>query len=203
MPDPTEPTHTVFALHFLDYVAFFAYFGALSLIGWWAGRKKDKTSADYFLAGRSLPWYVVGSSYIAANISTEHFIGLIGAAMVYGICAATGEWSTVIAFTFLIWLYIPYLLTTKVYTAPEFLEKRFNKPMRTIFATVTILVNVLAFLGPVTYGGALVLEELFNVQIVWSIIIIAISSGIWAIWGGLRSIALMDVLTILVMVFGG
>lgn len=192
-----------FSLHALDYVAFFGYFVALSLIGYFAGRKKDKDAADYFLAGRSLPWYVVGSSYIAANISTEHFIGLIGAAMIYGICAATGEWSTVIAFTFLIWLYIPYLLTSKVYTAPEFLEKRFNKPMRTIFAAVTILVNIAAFLGPVIYGGALVLEELFAVPIIWSIVIIAIASGIWAIWGGLKSIALMDVLTIVVMVFGG
>ena len=73
-----------------------------------AGRKKGKDASDYFLAGRSLSWYTVGSSYIAANISTEHFIGLIGAAVIYGICVATGEWSTVVAFSFLIWLFIFY-----------------------------------------------------------------------------------------------
>ncbi|MDQ8197978.1 hypothetical protein QEH56_07455 [Pelagicoccus enzymogenes] len=194
--------HT-FELHVLDYVSFFGYFVALSFIGYIAGKNKSEDAADYFLAGRSLPWYVVGSSYIAANISTEHFIGLIGAAVIYGISVATGEWSTVIAFSFLIWLYIPYLLTSKVYTAPEFLEKRFNKPMRTLFAGVTLAINVFAFLGPVIYGGALVLEELFGLPIVWSIVIIAVLSGFWAIWGGLKSIALMDVLTILVMVGGG
>ncbi|WP_168566687.1 SLC5 family protein [Crateriforma spongiae] len=192
-----------FQLSTLDYVAFFGYFLGLCLIGYFAGRKQGETSADYFLAGRSLPWYVVGASYIAANISTEHFIGLIGAAVIYGICVATGEWSTVIAFTFLIWLFIPYLLTSKVYTAPEFLEKRFNKQMRFIFAAVTLLVNIVAFMGPVIYGGALVLVELFGFDKVTAVVVIGIASGVWAIWGGLRSVALMDLLTITVMVLGG
>jgi SSS family solute:Na+ symporter len=196
-----EKTDSV--LQFLDYVAFFGYFICLSIIGYLAGRKKSKSAADYFLAGRSLPWYVVGSSYIAANISTEHFIGLIGAAVIYGLCVATGEWSTVIAFTFLIWLFIPYLFSSKVYTAPEFLEKRFNRPMRNIFAGVTLLVNVVAFLGPVIYGGAFVLTEFFGMNEIVAIILIAVISGFWAIWGGLKSIALMDVLTIAIMVFGG
>jgi SSS family solute:Na+ symporter len=193
----------IFTMSPWDYVAFFGYFAGLCVIGYFAGRKKDKTPADYFLAGRSLSWYVVGSSYVAANISTEHFIGLIGAAVIYGICVATGEWSTVIAFSFLIWVFIPYLLTSKVYTAPEFLEKRFNKSMRFIFASVTLLVNVVAFMGPVIYGGSLVLVELFGVDAITAVIVIGITSGIWAIWGGLKSIAFMDVLTIIVMVGGG
>ena len=87
-------------LGFADYLTFFGYFVALSVIGYLAGRKSKDDSAGYFLAGRSLPWYVVGSSYIAANISSEHFIGMIGAAMIYGICVATPEWSSVIAFSF-------------------------------------------------------------------------------------------------------
>ncbi|MEM1061399.1 MAG: hypothetical protein AAGJ97_03615, partial [Planctomycetota bacterium] len=166
--------------------------------------------------------YVVGSSYIAANISTEHFIGLIGAALIYGVCTATGEWSTIIAFTFMIFFFVPYLFQTKVLTAPEFLERRFNPAMRTLFAGVTLTVNIVAFLGPVLYGGALVVQEVFDANtnlgldpdaiasgaaVPWgtlaSIVVIAVASGVWAIWGGLRSIALMDLLTITVMVFGG
>ncbi len=146
-------------LHILDWGAFLLYFITLSLIGYFAGRKKKAEATDYFLAGKSLPWYVVGSSYIAANISTEHFIGLIGAAVIYGICVATGEWSTVIAFTFLIWIFIPFLLSSKVYTTPELLERRFNRQMRYIFGGVTILANVFAFMGPVIYGGGLILVE--------------------------------------------
>ncbi|MEL7119521.1 MAG: sodium/solute symporter [Bacteroidota bacterium] len=194
---------TAFKLEFLDIVAFLVYFILLSIIGYWAGRKKNTDAADYFLAGQSLPWYVVGSSYIAANISTEHFIGLIGAAVIYGICVATGEWSTVIAFTFMIWIFIPFLLSSKVYTAPEFLERRFNPQLRLIFAIVSVLANIFAFMGPVIYGGSLILTELFGVNKILAPIIIGILSGVWAIWGGLKSIAFMDMLTIIIMVFGG
>ena len=193
----------IFELSFWDYIAFFGYFFLLSFIGYWFGRKKDESSSDFFLAGRTLPWYVVGSSYIAANISTEHFIGLIGAAVIYGISVATGEWSTVIAFTFLIWLFVPYLLTSKVYTTPEYLELRFNKSVRVIFAVVSVLANIFAFMGPVIYGGSLILIEFFNLSPMLSCFIIGITTGGWAIWGGLKSVAFMDVLTILIMVFGG
>jgi len=186
-----------------DYIAFFSYFIGLSLIGYFAGRRKKTDAADYFLAGKSLPWYVVGSSYIAANISTEHFIGMIGAAVIYGICVATPEWSSVIAFTFLIWIFIPFLLQSKVYTAPEFFEKRFNREMRLIFAIITVLANIFAFMGPVIYGGSLILVEFFGVSKISAAIIIGIAAGIWAIWGGLKSIAFMDLLTIMIMVFGG
>ena len=195
--------NSIFVLSFWDYFAFFGYFVILSFIGYWYGRKKNENSSDYFLAGRTLPWYVVGSSYIAANISTEHFIGLIGAAVIYGISVATGEWSTVIAFTFLIWLFVPYLLTSKVYTTPEYLERRFNKKTRIIFAVVSVLANVFAFMGPVIYGGSLILVEFFNLTPIVACFIIGITTGGWAIWGGLKSVAFMDVLTILIMIFGG
>lgn len=209
-------------LHWLDFSAFFLYFVVLSLIGWLAGRSKKKVASDYFLAGNTLPWYVVGSSYIAANISTEHFLGMIGAAVLYGIVVATPEWSSVIAFTFLIWIFIPFLLTSKVYTTPEFLEKRFNRQMRLIFAVITIIANVSAFMAPVIYGGGLIVEEalgfnsLFGLDgtaiaageatnwgLYFSITLIAIAAGVWAIWGGLKSVAWMDVLTIVIMVVGG
>ncbi len=208
----------------LDYATFLAYFFGLFAIGYFASRVKSKDAADYFLAGRSLPWYVIGASYIAANISTEHFIGLIGAGYIYGICVATGEWSTVIAFSFLIWIFIPFLYSAKVFTAPEFLEKRFNKSMRSMFAVVTVVANIVAFLAPVLYGGGLVVEEVFGLDarlgvamtsdgvaapdaIRWGLFLaiglIGLTAGIWSVWGGLKSVAWMDLLTIIVMVIGG
>jgi SSS family transporter len=187
----------------IDVLTFLLYLVVLCSIGLYFSRKKATRAADYFLAGRSLPWYVVGSSYIAANISTEHFIGLVGAAFIYGMCVSTGEWSSIIAFTFLIWLYIPFLMSSRVYTAPEFLERRFNRKMRIYFAIITLVLNVFGFLGPILYGGALVLEALFGLNIVVAIVVIAMSSGFWAIWGGLKAIASIDVLTIIIMVTGG
>lgn len=187
----------------LDILTFLVYLAILCLIGVIASRRKKKEADYYFLAGRSLPWYAVGCSYIAANISTEHFIGLVGAAFIYGMCVATGEWSSIIAFTFLIWLYIPFLMTSRVYTAPEFLEKRFNRRMRIYFAGVTLLVNVFGFLGPILYGGALVLYALFGLHINLAILIIAVSASFWAIFGGLKAIAAIDVFSICIMVVGG
>ena len=135
----------------LDVLVFLVYVAVFCAIGIYFSRKTKPQAADYFLAGRSLPWYAVGSSYIAANISTEHFIGLVGAAFIYGMCVSTSEWSSVIAFTFLIWLYIPFLMSSRVYTAPEFLEKRFSRKMRIYFALVTLVVNIFGFLGPILY----------------------------------------------------
>jgi SSS family solute:Na+ symporter len=213
---------TPLTLGAVDYLTFLLYFGALCTIGWWAGRRQKDNSSAYFLADRSLPWYVVGSSFIAANISTEHFIGMVGAAVIYGICVATGEWSSVIAFTFLIWMFIPFLLSARVFTAPEYMERRFTVTMRLFFAIVTVLVNVFGFLGPVLYGGGLVLDRVIGFSSIWShwvssetmasfpnggldlaISLIGFAAGIWAIWGGLKSVVWMDVLTIVVKLGGG
>lgn len=209
-------------LSLIDYATFLAYFVALSVIGWSASKRQKDDSTGYFLAGRSLPWYVVGSSFIAANISTEHFIGMVGAAVIYGICVATPEWSSVIAFTFLIWVFIPFLMSARVFTAPEFLERRFSVTLRFFFAVVTVIVNIFGFLAPVLYGGGLALDRVFDFGAIWSrategtflygyengglylaIALIAVAAGLWAILGGLRSAAWMDVLTIIVKLGGG
>lgn len=206
----------------LDYIVFAAYIIALCSVGWWAGRRQADDNTGFFLADKSLPWYVIGSSYIAANISTEHFIGLLGSSVIYGICMATGEWSSVIAFSFLIWLFIPFLLSAKVFTAPEFLERRFTPAMRLFFASVTVIVNVLGFLAPMIYGGGLALERVFGINAAlgidagavatgaaanWGLYLaisaIGLLAGAWAVWGGLKSVAWMDVLTVVIMVFGG
>src|SRR5437762_7269289 len=119
-----------FPLGFWDYVIFAAYFVVITAVGLWVGRKKKADSEDYFLAGRSLPWYVVGTSFIGSNISSEHFIGMIGAAYVFGICVAMSEWSNIWVFSLLIWFFIPFLLASRVVTIPEFLEKRYSVTLR-------------------------------------------------------------------------
>ena len=192
-----------FHLQLPDYIAFGTYFVVLSVIGFLAGRKKKLSRADYFLAGRSLPWYVVGGSFIASNISTEHFIGMIGAAFVYGICVSTYEWMNITAFSMLIWIFIPFLLATKVFTIPEFLEKRFNSFLRRFFAIVTIISNVVAFLAAVLYGGGLALHKLFGWNLWFAIITLGVVAGIWAVYGGLRSVAWTDFFTVIVMIAGG
>ena len=192
-----------FALDSLDYAAFVGYFVVLCGVGLWAGRKKKADSSDYFLAGRTLPWYVVGSSFIASNISTEHFIGMIGAAFVCGIAPAFYEWGNVAVFTLMIWLFIPYLLASKVFTTPEYMETRFNPLLRQFFAVVTVISNVVAFLAAVLYGGGVALQKLFGWNLWFAIIALAVVAGSWAIYGGLRSVAWTDFVTVIVMLAGG
>jgi len=192
-----------FSLHALDYLAFGAYFVVLSFIGFRVGRREKVDSADYFLAGRSLPWYVVGGSFIASNISTEHFIGMIGAAFVYGVCVSMSEWGNIQAFSLLIWFFIPFLLAARVFTTPEFLEKRFNATLRQFFAVVTIVSNVVAFLAAVLYGGGLALNRLFGWNLWFAIVALGVVAGSWAIYGGLRSVAWTDFFTVIVMIAGG
>lgn len=192
-----------FQLQFLDYFAFGLYFVILCAIGFWAGKKKEKGSEDYFLAGRTLPWYVVGTSFIASNISSEHFIGMIGATFIFGISVAMYEWGNINSFTVLIWLFIPFLLATRVFTIPEFLEKRFNNTLRQFFAFLTIISNIFAFLAAVLYGGGLALHTLFGWPLWFSIVSLGVVAGSWAIYGGLRSVAWTDFYTVIIMVAGG
>jgi len=219
-----------FALTLWDYIAFGGFFVVLSAIGYWAGRRERTSPDDYFLAGRKLPWYVVGGSFIASNISSEHFIGMIGAAFIYGQCVAMSCWGNVNSFSFLIWLFIPFLLASKVFTIPEFLERRFNTTLRQFFAFVTVLSNVVAFLAAVLYGGALAIQKLFHDELarlagfllahqpfcliaesvdpgqfeLWiAIVALAAVAGFWAIYGGLSSVAWTDLFTVVVMILGG
>ena len=186
-----------------DYLAFAGFFVILSLVGYFAGRKERTNRDEYFLAGHKLPWYVVGFSFIASNISSEHFIGMIGAAYIYGMCISMYSWGNILSFTFLIWLFIPFLLSSRIFTTPEYLEYRFSKALRQLFAIITVIANIVAFLAAVLYGGGLALYTLFGVPFWLSVIILGVVAGIWAIYGGLSSVAWTDFITVIVMVLGG
>ncbi|MEM9226888.1 MAG: sodium/solute symporter, partial [Verrucomicrobiota bacterium] len=192
-----------FEMEFLDYLTFGLYFVVLCAIGFWAGRKEKHNQEDYFLAGRSLPWYVVGGSFIASNISAEHFIGMIGAVFIFGIALASYEWGCLITFSFLLWIFIPFLLKARIFTVPEYMEKRFSPSTRHFFAFVPIVSNIFAFLTAVLYGGGLALHKLFGWDLWTSIIVLGVVAGSWAIYGGLKSVAWTDFMTVIVMFLGG
>jgi SSS family solute:Na+ symporter len=191
------------ALSPVDLVVFGGYFVVLIAMGLWVGRKARGTSEEYFLAGRTLPWYVVGTSFIASNISTEHFIGMVGAAYTYGICVAQWEWGNIFAFSVLIWFFIPFLLASRVFTAPEFLERRYNSTCRLLFALLTVVANVTAFLAAVLYAAAVGLQAMFGWSIWTGVIVIAVTGGSYAIYGGLRSVAWTELFQTIIMVVGG
>ena len=199
----------------IDTIIFCGYFVVLVALGFIVGATRKRSSEDYFLAGRSLPWYVVGASFLGSNISTEHFIGMVAAAYTYGICVAQWEWGNIFAFSVLVWFFIPFLLSSRVFTAPEFLERRYNSTCRLFFAVLTVLANITAFLAAVLYAAAVGLKAVFawpdavNVAgleistIALGVVGMGVVAGSYAIYGGLRSVAWTDVFQVLVMVIGG
>lgn len=189
-------------LNTLDYVEFFLFVAALSLVGFLSGRGERASASDYFLAGRKLRWYVVGPSYIAANISTEQFIGMVGASYLLGVSPALWEWLNVFTFLFMIFVFIPFLLSSKVVTIPEYLALRYGPVVRQIFAFVTVIANIVIFMAAVLYTGGLALNGFFGWPIAVCIILTGLFAGGWAIYGGLSSVAWTGVFTAVVKITG-
>ncbi len=192
-------------LTILDIIIFTGYFTGVILFAIIvAARSKTKSASDYFLASKKLPWYAVGASFIASNVSTEHFIGMVGWGFLYGMAVANWEWGNVFTFSALIWIFLPFYMRGNVSTMPEFLEKRFNKSCRYIYAVVMIVGLVIAMLGGVMFAGAKAINVFFpQVSVTMGIIILAVAAGSYTIYGGLLSVVWADFLQYILLMAGG
>jgi len=186
----------------LDYVEFFVFLAVLCLVGFFSGRGERKSSTDYFLAGRRLPWYAVGGSYVAANVSTEHFIGLVGATYILGMPTALAQWVTTLAEVVIVMLFVPFLIRANVVTVPQYLAARFGSAVRLAFALLTIFANITIFMAAVMYAGGLALSGFFGWPLLWCIIGTGAFAGVWAIYGGLNTVAWTGVFTAIVKIGG-
>src|SRR5438477_7513358 len=130
------PAHV--SLNFLDFTIFIVYMIVTIALGFWVARKGKNTAQGYFLGNKTIPWFVIGASMVAADISSEQFISNVGAAYKYGIVVAAGDWNAWIIYTLLIFIFLPYYVRTDVSTMPEFLERRYNPACRYIFALASI-----------------------------------------------------------------
>ncbi len=187
----------------LDLGVFATYLVFNICLGLWVARRKTSTSRDYFLAGERLPWYAIGGSIIAANISTEHFIGMVGAAYAVGFVVAQWEWGTWLPFSALIWIFLPYYLRGGVYTMPEFLERRYNKACRYLFAVASLALWIIAQMAVVMLAGAKAMEGMYGFDSTATIIGLAVLAGSYTIYGGLISVAWTDFLQFVVLMIGG
>src|SRR5207249_12085333 len=122
----------------LDIAVFAGYMCVTVALGFWVGRRGEKTSKAYFLGNKTIPWFVVGSSMVAADISSEQFISNVGGAYKHGIVVAAGDWNAWIIYSLLIFIFLPYYVRTGVCTMPEFLERRYNATCRYIFAVASL-----------------------------------------------------------------
>jgi len=202
------------------------YFAVSISVGFWVARRERNVPDDYFLAGRRLPWYAVAMSMTGSNIGTEHFIGMVGTAYAFGLAPATFEWGNFIPYSILMWIFLPYFFRKKLYTIPEFLERRYGPPTRAVFAGLSLLHMVFAVLTPALYAGGRILYEMIARKplIVFTsgtaaggadfasgpfsafagcTLLIAAATAAYCIYGGLLSVVWTDVLQVAILAAGG
>jgi len=189
-----------------DYIVFFGYIVFIIGLGLWVSREKKghrKDSADYFLASKALPWWAIGASLIAANISAEQFIGMSGSGYVIGLGIATYEWTAAITLIVVAKFFLPIFLKEGIYTMPQLLEIRFDKRVRTGLAVFWLLLYIFVNLTSVMYLGALAMRNIIGIPLIWGIVGLAIFSALYTIYGGLKAVAWTDVLQVIVLIGGG
>jgi len=189
--------------HTLDFILFACYLVFNIALGIWVARRKTGGTRGYFLAGDGLPWYAIGGSIIAANISTEHFIGMIGVAYAVGFVVAQWEWGNWFTFSALIWIFLPYYIRGGLYTMPEFLERRYNSTCRYLFAVCSLVLWIVAQMAVVMLAGGKAMKGMFGIDETLTILCLALLAGSYTIYGGLVSVAWTDFLQFVVMMLGG
>ncbi len=198
-------------LNLLDVVVFVGFIVAVVGTGLYKSRN-EKTSEDYFLAGRGLSWWLIGFSLIAANISTEQFVGMSGQAADYvGLAIASYEWMAAITLVVCAFVFLPKFLQAGIYTIPEFLQYRYNEASRTIMALFTMIIYVGVTIAAVVYSGALVIDTLFHgatplgipINVTTGAWIIGVLAAVYVASGGLKACAWADLLQGSALILGG
>ena len=190
----------------LDWIVFLGYASIIVFTGLWVSRTKkgeQKTTSDYFLAGRSLPWWTIGAALIAANISAEHFIAMSGSGYAVGLAIAAYEWIAAIVLIFVAKYFLPVFIKKGIYTMPQFLAQRYDKRVSTIMAVFWVLVYIFVNMTAVLYLGALAMERIIGVPMIYGIIGFSFFSAVYSLWGGMKAIAWTDVINVCVLIFGG
>lgn len=191
---------------FWDYVIFVSYALLILGVGLWVSRDKkghEKNAEDYFLASKSLPWWAIGASLIAANISAEQFIGMSGSGFALGLAIASYEWMAAITLIIVGKYFLPIFIEKGLYTIPEFVEKRFSTNLKTILAIFWIALYVFVNLASVLYLGSLALETIMGIPMMYGVIGLALFAAAYSLYGGLSAVAWTDVIQVVFLVLGG
>ncbi|HRQ29866.1 MAG TPA: sodium/sugar symporter [Saprospiraceae bacterium] len=194
----------------LDIIIFVAYALLILGVGLWVSRTKKgetKSAEDYFLAGKSLPFWAIGASLIAANISAEQFIGMSGSGFAIGLAIATYEWMAALTLIVVAKYFLPIFIKQGLFTIPQFIEKRFNTNLKTILAIFWLALFIFVNLTSVLFLGSKALDTILGSgdgsMMMYYIIGLALFAAAYSIWGGLSAVAWTDVIQVVLLVVGG
>lgn len=194
--------------HLLDYIVLGLFGLGLIAIIIWVSLKKEDSSSDYFLAGRDATWLAIGASIFASNIGSEHVVGLAGSGAESGMAMAHWEFHSWIILI-LAWVFVPFYSHSKIYTTPEFLEKRYNPAARTFLSLISLVSYVFTKVAVTVYAGGIVLKEVTGIQSMFGIdflwvgaVGLVLITAIYTIIGGMRSVLYTSVLQTPILLIG-
>ncbi len=186
----------------VDLIIIISYLIGIVAVGLLSVRRIRLTSQAYFLAGRSLPWGMVGAALFASNISTIHLVGLAASGYNEGLVWGNFEWMAVFTLILLGIVFAPFYFKTKISTLPEFLEKRYSSACRMVLAIMAILAALFIHIGMSLYAGAAVFRQFFGIDVVASIIIISVATAIYTVLGGLKAVVVTETIQTVILILG-
>jgi len=190
----------------IDIAIIGIYAVSIFTLAQWVSREKGahkKDAQDYFLASRALPWWAIGTSLIAANISAEQIIGMSGSGYVIGLGIASYEWMAALTLIIVGKYFLPIFLKNGIYTMPEFLERRYSTGVRTVMAIFWLGVYVFVNLTAILWLGATAVHTVTGMNVQVAILALGLFAGAYALYGGLKAVALTDIVQVSLLVLGG
>lgn len=187
-----------------DLIVLIAYLLGMMGFGIWiANREKSENTRDYFLASQALPWWAIGGSLIASNISSEQILGMNGSGFELGLAIASYELMAAATLLLVGKFLLPVFLKKGIYTMPQFLEQRYDGRVRSLMSIFWVALFVFVNVTSVMYLGGLAMESLLGLPLIWGIVGLVIYSATFSIFGGLKAVVWTDVVQVIVLVTGG
>ena len=187
-----------------DYIVFGTYALIIVAIGLFVSRSgREKSSSDYFLAGRNLSWWAIGASLIAANISAEQFIGMSGSGFRIGIGIAAYEWIAAASLIIVAKYLLPIMIRKRIYTMPQLLNERYGSGVGMAFSIFFLMLYLFVNLTSVAWLGALAMNQVLGMPMMWGVVGLLLFSGVYSIYGGLKAVVWTDVIQVVFLVGGG
>ena len=190
----------------IDFVILAIYAVAIFGLAQWVSRDKggkQKDSTDYFLAGKALPWWAIGASLIAANISAEQIIGMSGSGYALGLAIASYEWMAALTLLIVGKFFLPIFLKNNISTMPQFLEQRYGPSVRNVMAVFWLILYVFVNLTSILWLGSIAIHSVAGIDQMQALVIIGVFALAYQLWGGLKAVALTDIVQVALLITGG
>lgn len=191
----------------IDIIVVIAYAVAIFGLAQWVSRDKPgagpKDTADYFLASKNLPWWAIGASLIAANISAEQIVGMSGSGYAIGLAIASYEWMAAATLLLVGKFFLPIFLKNEIYTMPQFLERRFGTRIRTLMAVFWLALYVFVNLTSIIWLGSIAVTKVAGVNQDVALVGLGLFALLYQLRGGLKAVALTDIVQVTLLVLGG